>query len=274
VNHNPWRAATPVGAAKRRCGDAGHAGYHRNRNSALFDWELRASSARLSALSLVILRDKSRFIVLRNQLVTAKLAVLGFAAATLISFATAPVMGQEQAPAPQAKQFGPRAGKPAVQGKQQSPPAETIAKHGAWEVQCADAPPGQDGAVAGQKSCGMIQTVKSESNQNVGISVIVSKLKRGDKSTVLMRVMAPIGVYLPTGIPVEIDGAALPNRLTFTRCLPRVCEGFGEASPESLTKFMKGGTATFFLYDRPGNGYPLKVSLQGFAKALSELDKL
>lgn len=210
--------------------------------------------------------------LLGNHFVTAKLAVLGFATAAFISMTAAPAISQEQAPAPQAKQFGPRAGKPAAQGQQQ--PAETIAKHGAWEVQCADAPAGQDGAVAGQKSCGMIQTVKSESNQNIGISVIVSKLKRGDKSTVLMRVMAPIGVYLPTGIPVEIDGTALPNRLTFTRCLPRVCEGFGEASPESLTKFMKGGTATFYLYDRPGNGYPLKVSLQGFAKALGELDKL
>ncbi len=204
---------------------------------------------------------------------TAKSAVLGFSAAAFIAFVAPPVLAQDQAPAPQTKQFGPRAGKPAAQG-QQGAPAETIGKFGAWEVQCADAPKGQDGATEGQKSCGMIQTVKHETNQNVGISVIISKLKRGDKSAVLMRVMAPIGVYLPTGIPVEIDGAALPNRLTFTRCLPRVCEGFGEASPESLTKFMKGGVATFYLYDRPGNGYPLKVSLQGFAKALGELDKL
>ena len=52
-----------------------------------------------------------------------------------------------------------------------------------------------------------------------------------------------------------------------------MCEGFGEASPETLTKFKKGTAATFYLYDRPGNGYPLKISLDGFGKALEELSK-
>jgi invasion protein IalB len=209
-------------------------------------------------------------------------AVFGLAATALLLVApSTPSHAQEQAPAGQPQQFGPRAGKGQAaqngQNQPQVPPAETIAKHGAWEVQCADVPKGkgEDGKEqpAG-KSCGMIQTVKLESNQNIAISVIVSKLKRGEQNSVLMRVMVPIGVYLPTGIPVEIDGTALPNRLVFTRCLPRVCEGFGEASPESLNKFLKGGMATFFLYDRPGNGYPMKVSLQGFAKALDELNKL
>lgn len=209
---------------------------------------------------------------------TVRSAIIGLGAALLLfSFGIEPGSAQDQAPeAPPALKLGPRAGKPVQgqpQGQQQAPPAQVIAKHGDWEVQCADAPKGADGA-EGQKSCGMIQTAKDEKNPNIGISVIVSKLKRGDQPAVLMRVMAPIGVYLPTGIPVEIDGAALPNRLTFTRCLPRVCEGFGEASPESLAKFMKGGEAVFYLYDRPGNGFPLRISLKGFAKALAELDKL
>jgi invasion protein IalB len=41
-----------------------------------------------------------------------------------------------------------------------------------------------------------------------------------------------------------------------------------------MAKFKKGGSATFYLYDRPGNGYPMKVSLEGFGAALGELDKL
>jgi invasion protein IalB len=181
-----------------------------------------------------------------------------------------PAEGQDITPQGQAQQFGPRAGK---QGQPQLPPTETIGKFGDWEVQCTELPKAANADKA-TRNCGMIQTAKYEKNQNIGISVIVSKLKREDKPTILMRVMVPIGVYLPTGIPVEIDGNALPNRLVFTRCLPRVCEGFGEASPESLNKFLKGNMATFYLYDRPGNGYPLKISLSGFAKALGELDKL
>jgi invasion protein IalB len=175
---------------------------------------------------------------------------------------------QDQAPADQT--FGPRAGAQATPDN--GPKTESMGTFGAWEVQCATPPAGQDGQ-APVKSCGMIQTVQHDKNKNVGLSVIVSKLKKDAETVVLMRVMAPIGVYLPTGIPVEIDGAALPNRLQFTRCMPRLCEGLGEASPESLKKFMKGGAATFYIYDRPGNGYPLKFSLEGFAKALTELDK-
>ena len=105
------------------------------------------------------------------------------------------------------------------------------------------------------------------------LSVIVNKVKRGDKSALFIRVMTPIGVYRPTGIPVEIDGTALPARLVFTRCVPPVCEAMGEMSADTLGKFKKGGSSNFYLYDRPGNGYPIKISLEGFGAALAELDK-
>lgn len=169
------------------------------------------------------------------------------------------------APAGQAQSFGPRAnaGRPA-------PKVENIVKHGEWQVQCSELV--EDGKTT--RNCGMVQQTRSEKNERVGLSVIVSKVKREDKTAVFMRVMAPIGVYLPTGIPIEIDGTALPARMVFTRCVPPICEAMGEASPESLGRFKKGGAATFYLYDRPGNGYPLKISLEGFAKALAELDKL
>jgi invasion protein IalB len=201
-----------------------------------------------------------------------RLTLSGFGLLAGVALAAAGAGGgaraQNQAPADQA--FGPRAG--AQASADNGPKTESMGTFGAWEIQCATPPPGEDG-VAPVKNCGMIQTVQHDKNKNVGLSVIVSKLKKDTESVVLMRVMAPIGVYLPTGIPVEIDGAALPNRLQFTRCMPRLCEGLGEASPESLKKFMKGGNATFYIYDRPGNGYPLKFSLEGFAKALAELDK-
>jgi invasion protein IalB len=86
--------------------------------------------------------------------------------------------------------------------------------------------------------------------------------------------MAPMGVFLPTGVPIEIDGNALPKPMIFSRCLPPICEATGEATADSLNKFKKGNNATFYLYDRPGNGFPLKVSLEGFGAALTALDKL
>jgi invasion protein IalB len=176
----------------------------------------------------------------------------------------------QQVPEGEAGAFGPRAGAAGQKGQaNQPPPAQTVATHGAWVVQCTELPAEQGG-----KSCGMIQNTKNDKDERIAISVIVSRVKREGKAVTFMRILAPIGVYLPTGIPVEIDGAALPNRMQFSRCLPRICEGFGEASPETLAKFKKGGAATFYLYDRPGNGYPMKISLEGFGAALANLDKL
>ncbi len=182
---------------------------------------------------------------------------------------------KEEPPPGAAKNFGPRKGAAAQGGEQgggeqQAPQAEIVAKHGKWDVQCATLEDGKGGKL---RSCGMVQVAKSDKSEQVVLSVIVSKLKQGGKTQTIMRLLAPIGVYLPTGVAVEIDGAALPNRLPFTRCTPRVCEAFGEASPDTMKKFSKGSNATFYLYDRPGNGFPMKISLEGFAAGLGTLDK-
>ena len=180
-----------------------------------------------------------------------------------------------EAPADAATNFGPRKKIPGQQVPADTPKTEVIATHGKWQVQCTEIPAGVDeNAPNGGKSCGVILNVTSEKNANIAISLIISRIKQGDKSSVFVRILAPIGVYLPTGIPVEIDGAAMPNRMQFTRCLPRICEGIAEASTESLNKFKKGKVATFYIYDRPGNGFPMKVSLEGFGAALAALSKL
>jgi invasion protein IalB len=106
--------------------------------------------------------------------------------------------------------LGPRAGAAAAQGQQQAPKSEVISTHGKWAVQCTELPADQGG-----KSCGMIQNAKNDKDERIAISVVVSRMKRDGKVVTFMRILAPIGVYLPTGIPVEIDGAALPNRMRF-----------------------------------------------------------
>jgi invasion protein IalB len=171
------------------------------------------------------------------------------------------------------KGLGPRKDAPAApaQGGAEAPKVETIATHGKWQIQCSDLP-AQNDQPAG-RSCGMIQVGKSETNESIGLSLVINKVKQGDKSQTLMRALVPIGVYLPTGIAIEIDGAALEGRMNFTRCNPRACEGFGEASAPTLKKFLKGKVATFYIYDRPGNGYPIKLPLEGFADGLAELAK-
>ena len=184
---------------------------------------------------------------------------------------------QTQTPVPP-KGLGPRkvpAGAQPQAGQPAAPKVETVSTHGGWQVQCSEIPPAAAGQPSPGKSCGMTQAVNSDKSPNIGISLIINKVKAATgKSQTIMRALVPIGVYLPTGIAMEIDGAPLDGRMSFTRCNPRACEGFGEASDVTLKKFLKGKVATFYIYDRPGNGYPIKFPLQGFAEGLADLDKL
>jgi invasion protein IalB len=184
---------------------------------------------------------------------------------------------QQQQQQQQQQQFGPRANKTGLpgqgQGQGQAPKIEEIAKHGAWKVQCESAPPQAEGQQAPPRSCGMVQSAVNEKNPKVNLSLVLVKSKQGDKTVTMMRVLAPIGVYLPTGVALEVDGNAV-GRVPFTRCMPQICMAFAEASPETLEKMRKGGSANFIIYEAPGIGMPMKLSLEGFSKALETLDSL
>lgn len=171
-------------------------------------------------------------------------------------------------------QFGPRAGKtgqPDATGAGAAPNVEVVATHGKWKVQCENAL-GPDGKPSDQRSCGMVQMTQSEKNPKAALTLVLVKTKAADKSQINMRVIAPIGVFLPTGVALEIDGNAV-GRVPFTRCMPQVCMAFAEASPETLAKMKKGNEANFIIYEAPGIGLPMKLSLEGFSAALGELDK-
>ena len=198
--------------------------------------------------------------------------------ATLTSFITVCAVAQDapQDPVPP-RGLGPRkdaqpqaSAPPATQG----PQVKTIATHGLWQVQCSEAVAANGAQPAIPKSCGMVQGINSDKSQSIGMQLIINRVKQKGKMQTMMRALVPIGVYLPTGIAMEIDGTALDGRMSFTRCNPRACEGFGEASDSTMKKFMKGQAATFYIYDRPGNGYPLKLNLEGFAAGISDLDKM
>lgn len=172
-------------------------------------------------------------------------------------------------------QFGPRANKQQVQGQapqgqQPAPKVDLIAENGKWKVQC-ETPPAPEGQKP-TRQCGMVQTVQSEKNAKATLTLVLVKTVTGDKSVINMRVIAPIGVFLPTGVALEIDGAAV-GRVPFTRCMPQVCMAFAEASPDTLAKMKKGNEANFIIYEAPGIGLPMKLSLVGFSASLAALEK-
>jgi len=134
--------------------------------------------------------------------------------------------------------------------------------HNDWQVRC-DTPPGAQG-----EQCALIQSVTAEDRANVGITVIV--LKTADAKSRLMRVVAPMGVLLPSGLGLKIDQADV-GRAGFVRCLPNGCVA-EVVMDETLIKQMRTGqTATFIIFQTPEEGIGFPVSLKGFGEGFDKL---
>lgn len=212
--------------------------------------------------------------------------MLHWSALTVAAFlAITPALAQQQQQgeqAPQRNNFGPRNPQGQQQGqaqgqgqagpRTQGPAPQIVATHGDWKIQCETAAkPDAQGET--EKQCAMVQAAKSEKNAKVGLTTVFVRGKQNGKDITMMRILAPIGVYLPTGVALEIDGGAV-GRIPFMRCLPQICMAFGEAGTQTLDKFRKGSAANFIIYEAPGIGMPIKVSLNGFAAAFQALGKL
>ena len=134
--------------------------------------------------------------------------------------------------------------------------------HNDWQVRC-DTPPG-----ALHEQCALMQTVMAEDRPNVGLTVIV--LKTADQKSRLMRVVAPMGVLLPSGLGLKIDQADI-GRAGFVRCLPSGCVAEVVMDDNLLKQLRAGQTATFVIFQTPEEGIGFPISLKGFGEGYDKL---
>ena len=134
--------------------------------------------------------------------------------------------------------------------------------HKDWQIRC-DTPPG-----AKTEQCALIQSVTAEDRANVGLTVIV--LKTADAKSRLMRVVAPLGVLLPSGLGLKIDQADI-GRAGFVRCLPNGCIAEVVMDDELIKKLRSGKTATFIIFQTPEEGIGFPMSLAGFGEGYDKL---
>src|SRR5919205_306397 len=127
--------------------------------------------------------------------------------------------------------------------------------HGDWQIRC-DTPPGAQG-----EQCALIQSVTAEDRPNVGLTVIV--LKTADQKNRLMRVLAPLGVLLPSGLGLKIDTTDI-GRAGFVRCLPNGCVAEVQMNDDLLKQLRTGTSATFIIFQTPEEGIGIPLSLKGF----------
>ena len=134
--------------------------------------------------------------------------------------------------------------------------------HKDWQIRC-DTPPG-----AKSEQCALIQSVTAEDRANVGLTVIV--LKTADAKSRLMRVVAPLGVLLPSGLGLKIDNADI-GRAGFVRCLPNGCIAEVVMDDALIKKLTTGKSATFIIFQTPEEGIGFPMSLAGFGEGYAKL---
>jgi invasion protein IalB len=134
--------------------------------------------------------------------------------------------------------------------------------YGDWQIRC-ETPPG-----AQAEQCALMQSVTAEDRPNVGLTVIV--LKTADQKARLMRVVAPLGILLPSGLGLKIDNNDV-GRAGFVKCLPNGCIAEITMDDNLITQLRNGHTSTFIIFQSPEEGIGFPMSLNGFGPGYDHL---
>lgn len=134
--------------------------------------------------------------------------------------------------------------------------------YGDWQKRC-ETPAG-----AASEQCAIVQNVAADDRPNVTLLVIV--LRTADDRSTLLRVVAPLGVLLPAGLGLLIDGQDV-GRAGFVRCLVTGCVAEVVMDEGLLGQLRDGEEATFIVFQTPEEGIGIPVSLEGFAEGFDSL---
>lgn len=134
--------------------------------------------------------------------------------------------------------------------------------HASWSVIC-DTPPGSS-----IEQCIMMQNVVAEDRADLGLSVVV--LRTADRKAVIMRVLSPLGVLLPTGLGLYVDKKD-NGRAYFKQCFADGCYAEVILEQPLLDTLSSGKEATFIVFATPEEGVGIPVDLTGFGEAFAAL---
>jgi invasion protein IalB len=134
--------------------------------------------------------------------------------------------------------------------------------YGDWQIRC-EMPAG-----AQEQQCALMQSVTAEDRPNVGLTVLV--LKTADLKARLMRVIAPLGVVLPSGLGLKIDNVDV-GRAGFVKCVPNGCLAEITMDDKLISEMRNGQVATFIIFQSPEEGIGFPMSLKGFGDGYDKL---
>ena len=137
-------------------------------------------------------------------------------------------------------------------------------QHGAWGIVCSTP------AGAPSEQCLMRQIVLPPDRQEIGFAVSILHL--ADGTGTILRARAPLGIILPNGLRLHVDGEFI-GITPFLRCFDTGCVADVAMDETLIDKLSKGQEATFSFFQTPEQGIGIPVSLEGFTAAFEALPK-
>ncbi|WP_396335803.1 invasion associated locus B family protein [Bartonella gliris] len=134
--------------------------------------------------------------------------------------------------------------------------------YGAWTKVCS-LPPGTPNI-----QCEVVQNVHTQNRHDITFRVTFYKLPK--KQGALMRVFVPIRVELRLGVGLKIDDKDM-GKMEYRRCLGDNCVAEAVLKEDILQLFLKGKTATYFIFTTPEQAIGGLVDLKGLNDAYATL---
>ncbi len=135
-------------------------------------------------------------------------------------------------------------------------------KFDAWELRC-ETPTGETA-----EQCALTQTVKAEDAANVSLAVMIVKPKEAKAG--VLRVIAPMNVFLLNGVSLKVDQTDI-GRAAFFRCFPSGCLADVALDAKLVEQLKTGKIATLVIYLTPYEGIRHQVMLKGFREGFEKL---
>jgi len=133
--------------------------------------------------------------------------------------------------------------------------------YGDWALRC------ETTGSSISEQCVLVQNVYAEGKPEIQLVVVVLRAPDGGY---LLRVVVPLGIILPAGLGLKIDGTDI-GKTGFMRCLANGCMAEVSMDDGLVGRFSTGSTALFIIFPTPGEGTGIPIPLAGFTNGLARL---
>ena len=118
--------------------------------------------------------------------------------------------------------------------------------------------------------CQISQTlIDKESNQPM-LKMAVGFVPDKDKPVAVITL--PLGIFLPPGIELQVDGKGKVGRLPINTCLPSGCQAGVQLDDDFIGRMKKGNLMTITFGNPQGQGVAAPISLTGFTAGLQSVE--